>query len=115
MVVLIDFMIGVIYGGVVGYKGGRIDSIMMWIIEVLYGLLYFFVVILLMVLMGLGLGIIIVVLIVIGWVGMVRIVRGQVFQIKNYEYVFVLKIFGVKIFCIIWKNLLLNIMGVIIV
>lgn len=76
MVVLIDFLIGVIYGGIVGYKGGWIDSVMMRIIEVFYGLLYLFVVILLMVLMGLGFGFIIVVLIVMGWVGMVWIVRG---------------------------------------
>lgn len=51
MAALIDFLIGVIYGGVAGYKGGRIDSIMMRIIEVLYGLPYLLVVILLMVLM----------------------------------------------------------------
>lgn len=59
---------------------------MMRIIEVLYGLPYLLVVILLMVLMGPGLGTIIVALTVTGWVGMARIVRGQVLQIKNYEY-----------------------------
>ncbi|WP_243571930.1 dipeptide ABC transporter permease DppC [Bacillus stercoris] len=115
MAALIDFVIGVIYGGVAGYKGGRIDSIMMRIIEVLYGLPYLLVVILLMVLMGPGLGTIIVALTVTGWVGMARIVRGQVLQIKNYEYVLASKTFGAKTFRIIRKNLLPNTMGAIIV
>lgn len=98
MAALIDFLIGVIYGGIAGYKGGRTDSVMMRIIEVLYGLPYLLVVILLMVLMGPGLGTIIVALTVTGWVGMARIVRGQVLQIKNYEYVLASKTFGAKPF-----------------
>ncbi|QQF64599.1 dipeptide ABC transporter permease DppC [Bacillus mojavensis] len=115
MAALIDFLIGVIYGGIAGYKGGRTDSVMMRIIEVLYGLPYLLVVILLMVLMGPGLGTIIVALTVTGWVGMARIVRGQVLQIKNYEYVLASKTFGAKTFRIIRKNLLPNTMGAIIV
>lgn len=115
MAALIDFVIGVIYGGVAGYKGGRTDGIMMRVIEVLYGLPYLLVVILLMVLMGPGLGTIIVALTVTGWVGMARIVRGQVLQIKHYEYVLASKTFGAKTFRIIRKNLLPNTMGAIIV
>lgn len=115
MAALIDFVIGVIYGGISGYKGGRTDHIMMRIIEILYGLPYLLVVILLMVLMGPGLGTIIVALTVTGWVGMARIVRGQVLQLKNYEYVLASKTFGAKTLRIIRKNLLPNTMGPIIV
>ncbi|ALC80818.1 MULTISPECIES: ABC transporter permease [Bacillus] len=115
MAAIIDFVIGVIYGGISGYKGGRTDHIMMRIIEILYGLPYLLVVILLMVLMGPGLGTIIVALTVTGWVGMARIVRGQVLQLKNYEYVLASKTFGAKTFRIIRKNLLPNTMGPIIV
>lgn len=105
MAALIDFLIGVIYGGIAGYKGGRTDSAMMRIIEVLYGLPYLLVVILLMVLMGPGLSSIIVALTVTGWVGMARIVRGQVLRMKHDEHVLASKTFGAKTFRIIKKNL----------
>ncbi len=112
---LLDFMIGVIYGGIAGYKGGRADNLMMRIIEVLYGLPYLLVVILLAVVMGPGLTTIIVALSVTGWIGMARIVRGQVMQIKNYEFILASKTFGTKTSRIIRKNLLPNTMGPIIV
>ncbi|MCM3617789.1 ABC transporter permease [Sutcliffiella horikoshii] len=115
MAALIDFIIGVIYGGIAGYKGGRTDNAMMRVVEVLYGLPYLLVVILLMVVMGPGLLTIIIALTVTGWVGMARIVRGQVLQIKNYEFVLASKTFGTKTSRIIRKNLLPNTMGPIIV
>ncbi|MDW0113208.1 ABC transporter permease [Sporosarcina saromensis] len=112
---LIDFFIGIIYGGISGYKGGRTDSLMMRIIEILYGLPHLLVVILLMVIMGASLTTIIIALTITGWVGMARIVRGQVLQIKNYEFVTASKSFGAKTPRIIRKNLLPNTMGPIIV
>ncbi|MFC4558065.1 ABC transporter permease [Virgibacillus kekensis] len=115
MAALIDFFIGVIYGGISGYKGGRTDNIMMRIIEILYGLPYLLVVILLLVVLGPSLTTIIIALTVTGWVGMARIVRGQVLQIKNYEFVLASKSFGTKTKRIIRKNLLPNTMGPIIV
>lgn len=115
MAALIDFMIGVIYGGIAGYKGGRTDAVMMRIVEVLYGLPYLLVVILLMVVMGPGLMTIILALTFTGWVGMARIVRGQVLQIKNYEFVLASKIFGTSTSRIIRKDLIPNTMGLIIV
>lgn len=115
MAALIDFFIGIIYGGISGYKGGRTDTIMMRIIEVLYGLPHLLVVILLLVVMGPSLTTIIVALTITGWVGMARIVRGQVLQIKNYEFVTASRSFGTKTPRIIRKNLLPNTMGPIIV
>jgi dipeptide transport system permease protein len=115
MAALIDFFIGIIYGGISGYKGGRTDTFMMRIIEILYGLPHLLVVILLMVVMGPSLTTIIIALTITGWVGMARIVRGQVLQIKNYEFVTASKSFGAKTPRIIRKNLLPNTMGPIIV
>ncbi|CAM3717334.1 ABC transporter permease [Mesobacillus zeae] len=112
---LIDFFIGVVYGGVAGYKGGRTDHAMMRVIEVLYGLPYLLVVILISVVMGPSLATIILALSVTGWIGMARIVRGQVLQLKNYEFVLASKTFGTKTRRIIRKNLLPNTMGPIIV
>ncbi|MFA1822459.1 ABC transporter permease [Virgibacillus oceani] len=115
MAALIDVSIGIIYGGVAGYKGGRTDGTMMRIIEILYGLPYLLVVILLLVVLGPSLMTIIIALTVTGWVGMARIVRGQVLQIKNYEFVLASQSFGAKTSRVIRKNLLPNTMGPIIV
>ncbi|MBO1002330.1 ABC transporter permease [Pseudogracilibacillus auburnensis] len=115
MAAFIDVVIGIIYGGISGYKGGRTDNVMMRIVEILYGLPYLLVVILLLVVLGPSLFTIIVALTVTGWVGMARIVRGQVLQIKNYEFVLASKSYGAKTSRIIRKNLLPNTMGPIIV
>lgn len=112
---LIEFIIGVIYGGISGYKGGRTDNILMRIIDILYGLPYLLVVILLMVIMGPGLFTIIVALTLTGWIGMARIVRGQVLQLKTNEYVLASKVLGASTSRIIRKHLLPNTMGPVIV
>ncbi|WP_170140653.1 ABC transporter permease [Oceanobacillus arenosus] len=112
---LIDVTIGIIWGGISGYKGGRTDSIMMRIIEILYGIPSLLVTILLLVVLGPSLLTIIIALTITGWVGMARIVRGQVLQIKNYEHVLASKSFGAKSSRIIRRNLLPNTMGPIIV
>lgn len=115
MAAFIDFVIGVTYGGYSGYKGGRTDVIMMRVVEILYGLPYLLIVILLMVVMGPSLLTIIVALSVTGWISMARIVRGQILQLKNYEYVMASRSFGASSWRIIRKNLLPNTMGPIIV
>ncbi|UNL86061.1 ABC transporter permease [Priestia koreensis] len=118
---LIDLIVGVAVGGVAGYMAGRgkngerIDNILMRIVEILYGIPYLLVVILLMVLMKPGLATIIIALSITGWVGMARIVRGQVLQLKQQEYVLAAEKLGTSHVKIIWKHLIPNMMGIIIV
>ncbi|MFD2616734.1 ABC transporter permease [Terrilactibacillus laevilacticus] len=112
---LVDLFIGVIYGGISGYKGGTVDSVLMRIIEILYGLPYLLVVILMMVVMGPGLFTVIVALTITGWTGMARIVRGQVLQLKNYEFVLASRSFGSPTLRIVKKDLIPNTIGQIIV
>ncbi|WP_442870453.1 ABC transporter permease [Aneurinibacillus sp. Ricciae_BoGa-3] len=115
MATLIDFFIGVTYGGISGFKGGFTDNLMMRIVDILYGLPYLLVVILLMVVMGPGLLTIIVALSATGWVGMARLIRGQVLQLKASEYVMAARALGASSGYIIRKHLLPNLMGIIIV
>ncbi|WP_232696914.1 ABC transporter permease [Brevibacillus daliensis] len=112
---LIDVVIGIIYGGFAGYLGGRIDNFMMRIVEILYGIPYLLMVILLMVVMGPGLLTIIVALSATGWIGMARTVRGQVLSLKTSEYVLAARTMGAKAGYIIWRHLLPNTLGIIIV
>src|SRR5699024_2608516 len=115
MAAMIYVPIGIVYGGISGYKGGRIDQIMMRIIEILYGLPYLLVVILLLVVLGPSLTTIIIALTIKGWGGMERIVSGQVLQLKNYEVGLASQSFGANTSRIIRKNLLPKTMGAIIV
>ncbi len=115
MAAFIDLIIGVIYGGLSGYKGGKIDQTMMRIADVLYGLPYLVVVILLMVVMGPGLLTIIIAMVATGWITMARLVRGQVLQIKEMEFVLAARTLGADTRRLLFKHLIPNTMGPIIV
>ena len=113
--VLVNGLIGVIYGGISGYFGGRIDDIMMRIVEIVNGIPYLLVVILLMTVIDRGMTTIIIALVAVGWVGMARLVRGQVIQLKEQEYVIAAKTMGVSTSRIIIKHLVPNLLSIIIV
>lgn len=115
MAAFIDFVIGVIYGGISGLKGGRVDNIMMRIAEVLYSVPYLLMVILLMVIIGPGLWTIIMAMTLTGWIPMARLVRGQVLQLKEQEYVQASIALGADVKWILMKHILPNTMGLILV
>lgn len=112
---LINLTIGVIYGGVAGYFGGRVDSVMMRIVDILYGIPLLLYVILLMVVLRPGLTNIFIALGLVYWLGMARIVRGQILALKEQEYVLAAKLVGASSWRIILRHLVPNSMGPIIV
>lgn len=112
---LIDLVIGVIYGGIMGYFGGRVDEIMNRIAEIVYSIPYLLIIILLVVVMGPSLLTIVVAIGITGWVNMAWIVRGQVMQLKNQEYVMASRSLGAGAGRIILRHLIPNAMGPIIV
>jgi len=112
---LLDLTIGVLYGGLSGYKGGRIDDLMMRIIEVLMGIPYLILAILLILVLEPGLTAIILALSITGWMGMARLVRGQIFQLKEQEFIMAAKTLGAGTRRMMLKHLIPNTMGPIIV
>lgn len=112
---LIEMVIGALYGGISGYFGGRVDDIMMRIVEIIYGLPTLLILILLMLVLEPGLQTIIIVLAALGWVGMARLVRGQVLQLKEQEFVLAARTLGASPLRIIVKHLLPNAMGLMLV
>ncbi|HAF66806.1 MAG TPA: diguanylate cyclase, partial [Clostridiales bacterium UBA9857] len=112
---LINLLIGVTWGGIAGYFGGIVDDIMMRIVDILYGIPYLLVVILLLVVMEPGLGSIIIAMSLTGWTGMARLVRGQVLQLKEMEYVLAARSIGASPGKIILRHLIPNTMGVVLV
>lgn len=111
----IDMLIGVIYGGISGYFGGRIDDFMQRIVEILTGIPNLVVVILFILIMEPGILAIIIALTITGWTGMSRVVRGQVLKYKNQEFVLAARTLGASDSRIIWKHLMPNVLGVIII
>lgn len=111
----IEFTIGVFYGGIAGYKGGALDNFMMRVIDVIFSIPSMLWIILLMVVLGAGLGTMILAMSVTGWGGMARLVRGQVLQLREMEYIMAAKTLGADSKRIIIKHLIPNAMGPIII
>ncbi|MCH1624695.1 ABC transporter permease [Fredinandcohnia quinoae] len=115
MAALIDFAIGILYGGISGIRGGKLDNIMMRIAEVIYAIPYLLMVILMMIVLGRGLWTIIIAMTITGWIPMARLVRGQVLQIKEYEYVQAANAIGASTIWKLRKHMIPNTMGPILV
>ncbi|TFJ93464.1 ABC transporter permease [Lentibacillus salicampi] len=111
----LDLIIGVIWGAAAGFFGGKVDEYMMRIADILYGLPYLLVVILLMVVMPQGLWTMILAMVITGWINMARIVRGQVMQLRTEEYVMAAQSLGVGKGKLLFRHLIPNSMGPILV
>ena len=107
----VALVIGVSWGIVAGFFGGTIDSVVMRIVDILYGLPFIIFVILLMVIFGSNLWLLFGAIGAVEWLTMSRIVRGQVIGLKNQEFVLAAKAMGVSNFSMFRRHLLPNILG----
>jgi oligopeptide transport system permease protein len=107
--------IGCVYGGIAGYLGGKVDDVMMRIVEIIGSIPYLVIVILLSLYAGKGLISIIIAITITGWIGTARLIRGQIMQLRNEEFVMASKSLGGKTFWILRKHLLPNTLGILIV
>jgi oligopeptide transport system permease protein len=115
MATAVQFFIGVVYGGVSGYVGGRVDNLMMRIVDLIDTIPLLLYVILLMVVLGAGLMTIMIALGSVYWVRMARLVRGQVLSIKENEFILAARALGASPWRIMVRHLIPNSMGAIIV
>ena len=90
----IDMSIGLIYGGISAYSGGRTDTIMMRIVEILSSIPYLITAILISLIFGKGIFSIIIAMTITGWCFTARLVRGQVLQIKNQDFILAAQALG---------------------
>ncbi len=111
----IAVIVGTLYGATAGYFGGRVDSVMMRLVDILMSIPYMFVLILLLVVFGRSLQMLFVGIGLISWLDMSRIVRGQTLSIKNKEFVEAAVATGVPSFTIIVRHIVPNLMGVVVV
>ena len=109
--VVTNVIIGVIYGAISGYYGGKVDIIMTHFAEVLDGLPYVVVTILFMLLLGAGITSLILAMCVTGWIGTSRLIRAQFFRFKEREYVLAARTLGVGDIALIFRHILPNCVG----
>ena len=111
----LDLTVGVIYGAVSALIGGKVDAVMQRFIEILVGIPHLIIVILLMMIMPAGIWTIVVALSITGWVNMARLVRAEILKLKNQEFVLAARVLGTSTSRIIWKHLIPNTVGVIVI
>ena len=112
---MVALSIGVIWGTVAGFSGGKVDTIMMRIVDVLYGIPFIIFVILLMVIFGRNLILLFMAIGAVEWLTMARIVRSQVMTLSKQEFILAAEAMGVSRVGIIYKHLIPNAIGPVIV
>lgn len=112
---LVALVIGTVYGAISGYVGGRTDSVMMRVVDVVFALPDLLMIILIMVVLGRGLTGIFLALTMVSWVTVARLVRGEVLRIKEFTFVEAARALGASHARIIFLEILPNLWGVLIV
>ena len=113
--VVIDICFGMIYGLISGYFGGKVDTVMQRIQEIVNSIPSLVILTLLILVMDASVYTIIIALMITGWIGMSRIARAQVLKIKEEEFILASKTLGAGSLFIIFKNILPNIFGQLII
>jgi oligopeptide transport system permease protein len=112
---LVAVCIGVIYGAAAGFLGGKTDEIMMRIVDILYSLPFIFLVIMLVVFFGRNFVLMFLAVGAVLWLDMARIVRGQTLSIKRQEYVQAAEALGVSPRAILWRHVVPNTLGPVVI
>ena len=112
---LVSVVIGIVYGAVAGYFGGRVDAIMMRFVDIMYALPYILFVIILVVIFGRNPILLFVGIGCIEWLTMARIVRGQTLSLKEKEFVEAARAGGAKPFTIIMRHIVPNLTGPVVI
>ncbi len=107
----VAFLVGVSYGAIAGYAGGRIDGVMMRAVDVLYGLPFMFLLILLLVVVGRNLVHLFLALGLVQWLTMARVVRGQVLALRRRAFILAAESLGLPRRTIVFRHLVPNALG----
>jgi oligopeptide transport system permease protein len=109
---LVSVCIGVAWGAVAGYLGGRLDAVMMRFVDIVYALPYVFIVIILSTLFERGsLAALVLAIGAVGWLTMARIVRGQTLSLRRREFIDAAIVSGVRTPQILWRHIVPNVAG----
>jgi len=112
---LIAVFVGTIYGAIAGYFGGRLDSVMMRLVDIIYSIPYMFILILLLIIFGRSFIMLFVGIGLVSWLGMSRVVRGQTMTLRNREFVEAAVATGSKPLAVIFRHIVPNLLGIVVI
>jgi oligopeptide transport system permease protein len=106
-------ILGIIWGAVAGFIGGRLDNAMMRFVDMMYAIPYLLIAILMVTLLGRDFFLVVLTITVFSWMDMARVVRGQTLAIRSKEYVEAARAIGVSTPGIIWRHVIPNLLGIV--
>ncbi len=112
---LVAVCIGVVWGAVAGFVGGRVDSVMMRIVDMAFAVPYLLIAILVVTVFGRDILLVVGAIAAFSWLDMARVVRGQTLSIKSREFVEAARAIGVPTWRIIFQHVVPNLMGVVVI
>ena len=112
---LVSVTIGVVWGAVAGFAGGRVDGVMMRIVDMAYAVPYLLIAILVVTVFGRDILLVVAAIAAFSWLDMARVVRGQTLSIKSREFVEAARAIGVPTWRIIFQHVVPNLLGVVVI
>jgi oligopeptide transport system permease protein len=112
---LASVLIGVVWGACAGFLGGKVDSLMMRIVDMMYAIPYLLIAILMVTILGREFYLVVLTISVFSWTDMARVVRGQTLSIKSKEYVEAARAIGVPTWRIIFQHVVPNLLGIVVI
>ncbi|WOD16511.1 ABC transporter permease [Paraburkholderia kirstenboschensis] len=112
---LVSGLIGVAYGATAGYLGGRVDAVMMRIVDMMYAIPYMLIAILMMTMFGRAFYLVVLTISAFSWLDMARVVRGQTLSLRSREFIDAARAIGVSSRSIIARHIVPNLFGVVVV
>ncbi|MFM0361955.1 ABC transporter permease [Paraburkholderia sediminicola] len=112
---LVSGLIGVAYGATAGYLGGRVDAVMMRIVDMMYAIPYMLIAILMMTLFGRAFYLVVLTISAFSWLDMARVVRGQTLSLRSREFIDAARAIGASSRSIIARHIVPNLFGVVVV
>jgi oligopeptide transport system permease protein len=112
---LVSGLIGVAYGATAGYLGGRVDAVMMRIVDMMYAIPYMLIAILMMTMFGRAFYLVVLTISAFSWLDMARVVRGQTLSLRSREFIDAARAIGVNSRAIIARHIVPNLFGVVVV
>jgi oligopeptide transport system permease protein len=107
--------LGIVWGATAGFMGGKVDALMMRIVDMMYAVPYLLIAILMVTLLGRDFYLVVLTITVFSWMDMARVVRGQTLAIKSKEYVEAAHAIGVSTPKIIFRHIVPNLLGIVVI
>ena len=112
---LASVTLGIVWGATAGFIGGKVDALMMRVVDMMYAIPYLLIAILLVTILGREFYLVVITITVFSWMDMARVVRGQTLSLKSREYVEAARAMGVSTTRIIFRHIVPNLLGVVVI